>query len=134
MITFKYKKEKVGVLGETTLRPVARIYLSTDKKSWYRFEPYIDSGADITLLSKSTGDLIGLKLEKEKPFNLGGISDGIPIVYKKIWMRLGKKEFEVKVAWAQVHGIPPLLGRTTVFENFNITFKQKQGIIEFQEI
>ena len=36
-----------------------------------------------------------------------------------------------QIAWAHIEDVPPLLGRKGVFDNFNITFKQKQREVEF---
>lgn len=136
MIAFKYKKEKVGILGEATPRPVAIVNIKTSDGKWYRFQPYIDSGADITLLSQSTGKLIGLKEDgpDQKKSTLGGISGGIPVIYTTVTMSIDNHEFTAKVAWAQVPGVPPLLGRADVFEHFKITFKEKDGVIEFEKV
>lgn len=133
MISFKYRKEKTGILGERTLRPVATVFIKDQDGTWQKFEPYIDSGADVSLISFSTGQLLGLNPKDGTKSTLGGIAGGLPVVYTKVMMRIGEHEFEAKVAWAQVHGVPPLLGRADVFEVFNITFKQAEGIIEFEK-
>lgn len=133
MVTFKYRQEKTGILGEKTSRPVATVLIKGKDNVWHRFEPYIDSGADVSLISLSTGQFLGFKPEDGKKSTLGGISGGVPVIYTKVSMKLDDFEFEVRVAWAQIHGAPPLLGRADIFDNFNITFKEKQGLVVFEK-
>ena len=53
MIVFSYKEEQL-VQG-TILRPVAEVFLKTNSNKWIEFHPYIDSGADITMIPLSVG-------------------------------------------------------------------------------
>lgn len=132
MITFKYLKEGLGgIFGNVTLRPVATVYLQGTDNKWYTFQPYIDSGADITLLPMSIGELIGLNATGKKIDHLGGISNGVPVIYTIIHMKIDDKEFDARVAWAQIHDTPPLLGRTDIFNKFTITFDEKHEEIIF---
>jgi len=48
-------------------------------------------------------------------------------------MRIGSMSFSARVAWSQVEGIPPLLGRTDVFRKFSATFREKEGVTIFRE-
>ena len=41
-------------------------------------------------------------------------------------------EFPIKIAWALVEDVPPLLGRTDVFDKFEVKFRQKEKITEFE--
>ncbi len=134
MVSFKYRTEKTGILGEKTIRPIATVFLKGKDGVWQKFEPYIDSGADVSLISLSTGALLGLNPDEGVKNNLGGISGGVPVIYTKVMMRIADLEFEARVAWAQIHGAPPLLGRADVFNKFNITFKEKSGEVTFEEI
>ncbi|MEK6732613.1 MAG: hypothetical protein AABY55_03215, partial [Candidatus Omnitrophota bacterium] len=59
MIEFKYRKEASIITGEV-LRPVADVILESAK---FKIEAamYIDSGADITMLSLGLGKALGFK-------------------------------------------------------------------------
>lgn len=132
MVTFKYKKEGLGgIFGKVTLRPVATVYLQAKDGKWYTFQPYIDSGADLTLLTKSMGELIGLTSQNKKVDHLGGVGTGVPVIYTKIHMKIDDKEFDARVAWAQIHDVPPLLGRADIFNKFKITFDEAKEEITF---
>lgn len=133
MTTFKYKKEGLGILGESTPRPIATVFLQNASGGWYKFHPYIDSGADITLLPYHIGIAIGLDPKKFKTQTLGGVGGSSKVIYTRVKMRIGSKELLVRVAWAQVEGIPPLLGRADIFSEFKITFDEKKGEITFEE-
>jgi hypothetical protein len=95
--------------------------------------PYIDSGADITLIPLTFGRLLGLELKKEEIKHLRGIGGvGVPVVIKEIDMRINGIEFPVRVAWALEEDLPPLLGRVDIFDRFAITFDQRKEIVMFE--
>ena len=59
MITFNYRREKSEITGNI-LRPVASIEFRSKDDEWIELRPYIDSGADITLIPLTFGRLLGL--------------------------------------------------------------------------
>lgn len=132
MIVFKYKTEFTSKKRKI-LRPVAEVYLKSFSNSWFKFYPYIDSGADTTLIPLSLGKLLGFKIDKSKVSRMGGIRGSIPVILTHTLIRIGKEEFLTRLAWALIENVPPLLGRTDIFDQFNITFRQPEGIILFQK-
>ena len=60
MPVFTYRKER-GKITKIVYRPVAKVYVQSLKGEWIPFAPYIDSGADITLLPYSLGLKLGFK-------------------------------------------------------------------------
>ena len=131
MITFRYKEESLGLLKGKILRPVADVFVQTKQGQYIEFHPYIDSGADVTLLPLSFGKLIGLSTQNHKIHPLGGISGRISMIRTSVQFRIGAKQFLAPVAWAMTEDVPPLLGREGVFDNFHITFKQNEKIVVF---
>ena len=132
MIVFSYRKE-IGRKGTVIFRPVADIEFKSMQGEWIDCHPYIDSGADVTLIPLSLGRLLGLEIEKDKIEELYGLgSQGIPIIFKNVEVRIREFEFNTKIAWALSEEVVPLLGRTGIFDNFHINFKQDQGIIELE--
>lgn len=130
-ITFPYKEERSRLFG-TIHRPIARAELKS-KAEWIPTLMYVDSGADITLIPRSLGELLGFKIEaEEKIVNIGGIGGAIPAIVKKASINLGGEILEARVAWALVEDIPPLLGRTDVFDNFEVDFRQKEKKVIFR--
>src|SRR3989338_2984614 len=132
MIFFKYKEESLGIGKGTIKRPVADVFLKTKTNTWIEFHPYIDSGADVTLIPLSLGRLIGLVADEKKIQQIGGIRGSVPIIYSKIEMKLGKHTFYCDIAWALNEDVPPLLGRKDVFNFFRITFEQFKDLIIFE--
>lgn len=132
MIVFKYKQEPSKTKGELIERPVADLFLKSKSGGWIEFHPYIDSGADVTLIPLSLGKLIGLTLDENKVEQIGGIRGSVPVTYHKIQAKIGGVELLIQIAWALIEEVPPLLGRESIFDYFHITFKQSQGIIIFE--
>ncbi len=132
MITFNYRREKSAITGDI-LRPVASIEFRSKDGGWIELRPYIDSGADITLIPLTFGRLLGLELKKEEIKHLRGIGGvGVPVVIKEIDTRINGTEFSVRVAWALEEDLPPLLGRVDIFDRFTITFDQRKEIVTFE--
>jgi len=134
MIVFKYRRER-GRKGAAIFRPVADIEFKSVAGEWIECHSYIDSGADVTLLPLSLGRLLGLEIEKDKIEELYGLGrQGIPAIFKNVEVRIGGYEFETKIAWALSEEVVPLLGRTDVFDNFHVNFKQDKKTIELEWI
>jgi hypothetical protein len=131
MIVFKYKEESLGLKEERIKRPIANVFLKSRSNSWIEFHPYIDSGADLTMIPLSLGKLLGWGFSSKKVEQIGGVRGSVPVIYKNNLMRIGEKEFNARVAWSLIEDVPPLLGRADVFDIFEVTFKQKKGIILF---
>lgn len=129
MVTFKYQESLFG-----TKKPIADLFIKSRSGEWVKFHPYIDSGADVTLIPLSIGRLAGLTTEGKRVHTIGGISGGIPVIYHTLEFRIGNITVMTEVAWAQVENVPSLLGRKDIFDKFHITFKQDEGKIIFTEV
>ncbi len=127
-LEFPYRKERSSIF-RGILRPVAKVTLEDEFDQWF----YVDSGADITLIPLSVGDLIGLRrLKKDKLQRILGVGkSSVPIMVKKVSMQIGSLNFEARVAWSQVEDVPLLLGRVDVFRKFSVTFKEKKQVTIF---
>ncbi len=130
MIEFSYRKEYSPVLGNI-YRPCAEIILKHNEKI-VLFYPYIDSGADITLIPRSLGEMLGLELD-DNIIELGGLGDNkVPVLIKKIEIKIGRYLIPIHVAWALIEEIPPLLGRKDLFTQFLISFDEENKVIQFR--
>lgn len=128
-IDFDFKEEQSGLFGNI-LRPVARIILVNGEIEVPE-HAYVDSGADVSLIPKSIGDLLEFKIKDEDSVEeIKGIGErGVPIIVKKLRMKIGEKAFETRVAWALIEEVPLLLGRTDVFNLFDICFKKNKKTV-----
>lgn len=134
MITFKYREEK-GRFGQVVKRPVALVEFQNSNGDWIFKDLYIDSGADVTLIPRSVGDLLGFELNPDESIEeIGGIAGKLPTVRRQMNMRIGEVELKSEISWALVENVPLLLGRKDVFDAFHITFKQDKDLIFFEKV
>ena len=125
MMEFPFKAIDTDQLG-IIYRPVATVRVKGPKNEVLT-EMLIDSGADISIIPFELGSYLGFLIEKNEDIkSLGGISGGIPVVYRKIRVEIGAFVINIKVAWAVVEDVPEILGRVDFFDEFDIEFKQKE--------
>jgi hypothetical protein len=131
MIKFRYRKEASLITGEV-LRPVADVTLESGRTK-VETAMYIDSGADITMVSLELGKALGFKqLPSDEIREIKGVSgSGVPYILKKANIALNGKKLKIRLAWALIEGVPLLLGRMDIFPKFKITFDEKQESIFF---
>lgn len=132
MIKYHYRRES-SIISGTVLRPVAEVTLEY-KDQAVEAVMYIDSGADITMVSLEVGKALGLKQEpNDEILEIKGVSgSGVPYILKKTNMILNGKKLNIRLAWALIEEVPLLLGRLDVFPKFKITFDEKQELITFR--
>ena len=125
-IEFDFKEEQSKIFGPI-LRPVARIVLINGEIEFPE-HVYVDSGADISIIPKSVGEILKFKVEKTDKINeIKGIGErSVPIIIKRIKIKIEEKIFESKIAWALIEDVPLLLGRADVFNLFDICFKKNK--------
>ncbi|RZN66502.1 MAG: hypothetical protein EF807_08385 [Candidatus Methanolliviera hydrocarbonicum] len=127
---FKYRKERAKIEKEV-YRPVAGVYLKGSDGNWYLFYPYIDSGADISLFTKTDCELLGYNLEEGKEHLVGGVSGLLRIFMHDIPMKIGEDVFNAKVGFADREEVPRLLGRMGIFKRYEVCFDEKDLIVHF---
>jgi hypothetical protein len=131
-IVFKYREEESEITGKI-LRPVASLEFKSRDGEWIEIRMYIDSGADITLIPLSFGRLLGLELKKEDIKHLRGVGGGeVPVIVTNAEIRMNNREFPIGVAWALEEDVPPLLGRSDLFDRFKVVFDQTERVIIFE--
>jgi hypothetical protein len=58
---------------------------------------------------------------------VGGITRGkIKVYVHQLNTKLGEETFKARIAFAQTENIPPLLGRTDIFDHFKVCYNNKQ--------
>jgi len=133
MIKFPYQKEKSKLFGEI-YRPIVKFEVET-KLGWIPIIAYVDSGADVTLLPASFIKALGIRVEEEEIKEIRGIGDAkVPVIVRDVKMRIGDVVFNAKVAIALIEDVPYLLGRESVFDKFEICFRQKDKIVCFKPL
>jgi hypothetical protein len=123
MIQYHWHEEISETFGSIR-RPVAEVHLRDAKSNWHALTMYIDSGADVSIISKSFGELFGYNLKKGRKIKLKGIGPMHIIAYlHKMDLLIGQHEIRIDVAIADNDDVPNVLGRRTLFDLFEIQFK-----------
>ena len=122
-VEFAFRRERSDLFGSIG-RPVARIIVIHRRRRVPQLF-YVDSGADISLIPKSVGDLLGLTLSSPQEIReIKGIGErGVPIVIRSVRLQVGSKVFPARIAWCLLEDVPLLLGRLDCFRLFEISFR-----------
>lgn len=128
-IEFDFRKEESSIFGPI-LRPVARVFLI---KNGVKIPEifYVDSGADVTLIPRSVGEILGFKVKTpEEISEISGIGkQSVPIVIRKVSLQIDQIKIKTKVAWSLIEEVPLLLGREDFFKYFEIIFAKNRKTI-----
>ena len=128
-VEFGFRKERSDLFG-FVWRPVARVTVIYRRRRVPQLF-YVDSGADVTLIPKSVGDLFGLTLASPKQIKeiIGIGEQGVPIVIRRLQLQVGSRILSARVAWALLEEVSLLLGRLDCFRLFDITFRKNQATV-----
>ncbi len=121
---FEFTEEISSSLG-TVYRPIMKVGLKDVDGAIFEISMIADSGADITVLSKRIGDIMGIDVEQGEEKIFHGIVGGLIAYVHSIPMFIDGKELEVRVAFALAE-VPNLLGRLDIFRNFEINFRKEE--------
>lgn len=116
-------------------RPMLMAKLGKDKTSARYFEFLIDSGADYTLIPKSAATILGIdynKIPNQKTKIETANLQSIQAKKIKLFFIINDIKFKIPVLISEEEG-ECLLGRKGIFENFNITFKEKDQEVIFDK-
>ena len=118
-------------------KPFFDIEIGKTTKKFLKSKMLVDSGADISVISKEFGEELGLKLaDNEKIFSANGVGGGIlEYVEREIYFRFNKEHtLKVPVAWIQdARYSEMIIGREVVFDSFDITLIQANEVIIFKK-
>ncbi|MBL7169498.1 MAG: retropepsin-like domain-containing protein [Candidatus Aenigmarchaeota archaeon] len=97
---------------------------------------FIDSGADMSMIPLSFAKKLGFDNWKiEEIENARGVEGGeIPYFVRKAKMKIGNKNFDVRIACALQENVPFLLGRKDIFDKFQVCFNDKTKKVKFTEL
>ncbi len=134
-IIFKYKTVKRPD-GTDVRTPSIPIILNGKEK----FESFalLDSGADISAMSKAIAELLGLNLNSQitKAFGIGGEVDSVETTVS-ITIEKGHEHYTFQIPVKIILGdydFPILLGRAGFFDKFIVSFDQAQEKILLKRI
>ena len=121
---FEFTEEISSGLG-AVYRPLMKVGLKDVDGIIFEISIIVDSGADITVLSKRVGDIMGIDVEEGEEKIFRGIVGEIIAYVHRIPLFIDGKELEVRVAFALAE-VPNLLGRLDIFRNFEINFRKEE--------
>jgi len=131
MIEYQWRDEGSDSFGRLK-RPIAQLHIKDKSGEWRAISMLIDSGADVSIISKDFGELFGHNLKKGRKIKLKGIGEGEVVAYiHKMDMLVGKHEVSIEVAIASVDLKVNILGRRNLFDLFEIQFKNKKQETRF---
>lgn len=131
---FRYIKERTRS-GSIIYRPIAHVYLKSKNGEWHLFYPYVDSGADTSMFTRSDCELLGLTLYNGTFRSMSGIGRvSIPTYIHKVLMKIGEEQFQARVAFADSNEVPRLIGRMDIFKRFRIIFDEPRLCTIFETI
>jgi hypothetical protein len=132
-ISFKYKSVE---RPDGTLVKTPSIPLVLEGREIFETIALVDSGADISAISKDVADLLGLDLsgERSPAFGIGGKTDAVNTTVNAR-IRKGHESYRFKLPVKVVLGkydFPMLLGRSGFFDKFIITFDERQEKVQLK--
>jgi hypothetical protein len=131
LLSFNYKEKESGIFGKI-LRPLIDLEIYSElEKDWIKIEDVLaDTGADISILPRDTGELLIKDITRGELQEIKGI---VPfarlVVYiHNLKFRINSIEFDLPVAIADSNDTPPILGRIKGLDLFDANFKKGQKI------
>lgn len=110
--------------------PVVQVKFFFDGKETPIIDALLDSGGDFIVIPMPIAKYLGLKLKKAGDVDTAG---GVAQLYKSyINMTIGNDQNAIKYNNLEIHvsgrsDIPVLLGRTPIFEDYEIIFRNKSN-------
>ena len=127
MISYPYKKDASG-----NLFPII-LFQAEYKKSIAKTSALIDSGATISIFREDVAKQLGLIIAHGNPTLLGGVGGRIKGYVHNIKLKIADKSLLVPVVFSYEYSVSfNLLGRSGIFENFKITFDEKNLIVKVE--
>ena len=130
-ISYNFTRYKVK--GVEILRPIIPVELQFKDNEPIIYTMLLDSGADISLISKDVGESLGIDTDREPNDDVYGVTGHTPVIDEKIKIKIGigsRYEFtgEIPVQLTKIAGRPaiPALGRETLFKEFDVHFRMGQ--------
>jgi hypothetical protein len=123
-----------GLNNKKAWNPLYPVTLATSVKQKEMYMT-VDSGAEVSLVSREIGDLLGFTVSLGEELETGvGVGGEIEYVTRSLDLTIDGHTFKAPVAWILTENTnaPLLLGREVVFDSFDIKFVQAEERIEFE--
>ena len=125
--SFSYEKTRSG-----DFLPVIDFTVYYNNWAFYT-SGLVDSGASISIFTPDMAQMLKLTIEKGERIYLGGVGGRIKGYIHKLEFNIAEKRFITPVVFSNEYFASfNLLGRNSVFEQFIITFDEKNKTIIFK--
>ena len=123
MNPFAWRRRPTRHFGEQWV-PFAEMHLKSSRGRWRAFSVQVDTGAVISLLTRSTAEFLGVDLNAGEPIKLVGVGGASRryFVHRLPAKIADLPEFSLRIAFCESEDVPNLLGRLDVLERFQIDF------------
>jgi hypothetical protein len=113
--------------------PMYPVLFKLDDGSSMNFNMLVDSGADISFISKNIGEQLGLtKAPHETVETAFGVGSRLSYLNRTLNVKIDDTELSVRFLWSQDEGVDDIiLGRLDVFDRFDVLFSQKKRKVIF---
>ena len=78
-------------------------------------------------MEKRLGKFLNVEKRASEVKEIGGIGGVIAVRFAVVPMKIDAYQFDCTLAWAQIERVPLLLGRSNIFDYFDITFQQRKN-------
>jgi hypothetical protein len=128
---FDYKEQSSDVFGKI-LRPLVELEIYSEiEKDWIRVRDVLaDSGADISVIPRNTGELILTDITKGRIHEVKGVVPfaKLAVYIHNLKFKINSKTFELPVAVADSNDVIPILGRVKGLDLFNVNFDNGRNV------
>jgi hypothetical protein len=93
----------------------------------------VDSGADVTVITRSEGTFLGMSVQPdEPPLRIRGFKGETVEGYRRmVELQIAGRTFEAPVFWTDSDEVSTVLGREVVFDLFDIDIRQADQRVIF---
>jgi len=112
--------------------PIIPVDLDYRQRMW-SIKALVDSGATISIFKEEVAEELGLGIEKGEEIFLGGVGGRIKGFIHNLNLSIGGKRFKAPVVFSREFKVSiNLIGRKKVFENFLVTFDEKNKKVKLE--
>lgn len=126
-VTFPFDSGSRSDLG-LIRRPIAQVQFYSSKfKKLINISMLVDTGADYTLLPRSTAQALGIDLKRDcKTFSTFGVGgkEKVYVLKHNIEIIIGDIHMKIPLGFLERDDIPPLLGRFQCLESLELSFSK----------
>ncbi len=127
MRAFKYQRFTGGIYF-----PIITVNI-IHKNKFFRVDTLLDSGASTSLFTPDTARQLGIDTKSGKRIVLGGVGGKIDGYINNLELEIAGKKLHAPVVFSENYQVSfNLLGREGIFENFKITFDEKNLVVNFE--